>query len=114
MRKKLRTAGRTSRRWFEALETRCLLSADACTVPHLDPAFQASAGSEPVEPFDGGIYPPGATYSLSEVAAWHSKPAAAAKLFLDFDGAPAQDWDGYDVPATPAYDQDGIPTSFTW
>ena len=47
MRKKLRTAGRTSRRWFEALETRCLLSADACTVPHLDPAFQVPVGSEP-------------------------------------------------------------------
>nr|MCU0981911.1 hypothetical protein [Pirellulaceae bacterium] len=113
MRKKLRTAGRTSRRGFEALETRCLLSADACAVPHLDPAFLTPAGSQPLEPIAGGVYPTGAIYSLSESAAWHSKPAAAAKLFLDFDGAPAQDWDSYSIPATPAYDQDGNPSSFS-
>src|SRR5437868_5343216 len=33
----------------------------------------------------------------------HTDPGAAAKLYLNFEGAPAQTWDGYNVPVTPAY-----------
>ncbi len=121
MRMKTRTTtGRTSRRFFEALENRCLLSANSGTALHRDPAFPLPMGPAPLEPPLPGTYVAAglaaAAYpleTLSTVGAWHSKPAAMAKLFLDFDGAPAQTWDSYSVPATPAYDRDGLPTSFS-
>jgi hypothetical protein len=43
----------------------------------------------------------------------HSRPDARAKLFLDFDGAPAASWGTYSVPATNAYDFDGNLASFS-
>jgi titin len=42
----------------------------------------------------------------------HSDPSATAKIYIDFDGNPAFQWGSYAVPATPAYDQDGDPTTF--
>jgi Ca2+-binding RTX toxin-like protein len=52
--------------------------------------------------------------SLSALPLLHSNPTAKAKLYIDFDGAPAVgQWVGFDVPATPAYDTDGDPTTFT-
>jgi len=42
-----------------------------------------------------------------------SRSSATAKLFLDFDGAPASSWDGQAVPTTPAFDLDGDATTFT-
>ena len=51
---------------------------------------------------------------LSSVPKLHSLPGANAKLFLDFNGAPAiSNWGGIDIPATPAYDRDDDPTTFT-
>lgn len=42
-----------------------------------------------------------------------SLPSATAKLYLDFVGAPAQQWGSYNTTTTPAYDTDGDPTSFS-
>ena len=50
---------------------------------------------------------------LSSVPALNSNPSASAKLYLDFDGQPATSWDGYSVPATPAYDTDGDASTFS-
>jgi hypothetical protein len=50
---------------------------------------------------------------LSALPLLHSNAGAPAKLFLDFDGAPATSWSGRSVPATPAFDQDGDPTTFS-
>src|SRR2546427_10732730 len=41
-----------------------------------------------------------------------SDPSATVKVYLDFDGDAATTWNGFSVPATPAYDLDGDPTSF--
>ncbi|HSH93932.1 MAG TPA: hypothetical protein VK968_07290, partial [Roseimicrobium sp.] len=46
------------------------------------------------------------------VPALNSNPGASVKLFLDFDGAPAQTWNNFSAAATPAYDRDGDPTTF--
>jgi len=46
------------------------------------------------------------------VPALSSDPGAFAKLYLDFNGAPSQQWGGYSVPGTPAYDIDGDPSTF--
>ena len=54
-----------------------------------------------------------ATYPLSSLPSLSSNPTATAKLFLDFDGDPARNWGGYSVPATPAYDTDGNPSTFS-
>ncbi len=50
---------------------------------------------------------------LTSVPVLNSKPGASAKLYLDFDGEAATYWDGYNVTATPAYDQDYDPTTFS-
>jgi hypothetical protein len=50
---------------------------------------------------------------LSSVPLLHSYPSATAQIYLDFIGAPAQNWAGRSVPATPAFDQDGDPTTFS-
>jgi hypothetical protein len=55
----------------------------------------------------GSVLVTGGVPSLS------SNPAAAVKLYLDFDGAAATTWGSYSVPATPAYDQDGDATAFS-
>src|SRR5690349_6265806 len=42
-----------------------------------------------------------------------SDPAASDWIFLDFAGAAPKTWDGINVPATPAYDSDGDPATFS-
>ena len=54
-----------------------------------------------------------AFYALSSVPALNSNPSASAKLYLDFLGDPATKWGSYSVSTTPAYDQDGDPTTFS-
>ncbi len=46
------------------------------------------------------------------VPVYHSNPSAPAKIIIDFDGDGAYTWGSYNVPATPAYDQDGDATTF--
>ena len=43
----------------------------------------------------------------------NSYPAGTCTIYLDFVGAPAQVWNGYFVPQTPAFDLDGDPTTFS-
>src|SRR6266496_3574583 len=51
---------------------------------------------------------------LSALPLLHSYPQATAKLFLDFDGDPGlNNWLGIKVPATPAFDRDGDPKTFS-
>ncbi|WP_428937835.1 PKD domain-containing protein [Fontivita pretiosa] len=50
---------------------------------------------------------------LDSMPTLSSLPGASARLFLDFDGAAAGTWQGYTVPATPAFDLDGDATTFT-
>jgi hypothetical protein len=47
------------------------------------------------------------------VPAYNSRVGAKATLYLDFDGDPATTWVGYHPTTTPAYDIDGITTSFS-
>lgn len=51
---------------------------------------------------------------LSAVPVLNSRPGAAMKLFLDFNGhGPVDEWlPQFDVPATPAFDRDNRPDSF--
>jgi hypothetical protein len=53
---------------------------------------------------------PGTQASVPQL---HSDPTAPARIFLDFSGAAATGWGGQAVPATPAYDSDGNPASFS-
>lgn len=50
---------------------------------------------------------------LTSVPTLSSDPGAACTIYLNFVGAPAMTWGQYNVPATPAYDQDGDATTFT-
>ncbi|MGA2496150.1 MAG: cohesin domain-containing protein [Tepidisphaeraceae bacterium] len=54
-----------------------------------------------------------ATHPLTDIPALNSDPTAYAQLYLNFVGAPAHRWAAYSVPVTPAYDQDGDPSTFS-
>lgn len=49
---------------------------------------------------------------LSSLPSLSSDPGAPVTMYLDFVGAPAMTWLSYNVPATPAFDQDNDPTTF--
>jgi hypothetical protein len=55
----------------------------------------------------------GVKHSPSAVPALNSLPGVRASLYLDFDGDFTASYGGYKNISTPAYDQDGDPTSFT-
>lgn len=50
---------------------------------------------------------------LSDVPALSSNPGAAATIYLDFNGHFEATWGSYSNITTPAYDQDGDPTTFS-
>ncbi len=54
-----------------------------------------------------------ATYPLSAIPVLNSRPGAADKLYLDFDGDTTSTWGTYRPGTTPAYDQYGDATSFS-
>ena len=54
-----------------------------------------------------------ATYPLSAVPALNSDPGAPHTIYLDFVDAPPGTFGNESVPATPAYDVDGDPTTFS-
>lgn len=56
---------------------------------------------------------PAASSPLSSLPQLSSRPGATAKLVLDFDGNTLASWGGYTNVITPAYDQDGDPTTFS-
>ena len=77
-----------------------------------------SAEIHPLPPVFGpdvapaGAGPTGATFPLEVVPQLSSRAGARVKVFLDFNGAPATPWGGFNVPATPAYDLDDDNTTF--
>jgi len=52
-------------------------------------------------------------HALSEIPALHSLPGAPATLYLDFDGDTTATWGSYHPGTTPAFDEDGDPTTFS-
>src|SRR4051794_28790996 len=103
-------------------------SAAITAVQALEPRilFAVINGDGPCDP-DGMLAPTGLTpvitapapgtsaaiLPLSSVPQLHSNSGAGAALYLDFIGAPAQTWGPYNVPQTPAFDQDGDATTFS-
>lgn len=55
----------------------------------------------------------GTTYPLTAVPALNSLPGATVSLYLDFNGDNTPSYGSYSPGVTPAYDQDGDPTSFS-
>ena len=55
----------------------------------------------------------GASYALSSVPLLNSLAGAAVSLYLNFVGHFDATWGGYQNITTPAYDQDGDPTTFS-
>lgn len=97
---------------FASLESRVLMCADgAAHGPGLTftPVDSGVLHSEPVD-VDAGADSAAASAPLPVL---HSNPSARAKLYLDFDGAGSTTWGGKHVPSTPAFDQDGNPSSFS-
>ena len=94
-------------RAVELLEPRVLLCAnDGCPDPVA--GLLPATGSAIVQPASTGTL-----YPLTGVPALSSDPGAPATLYLDFHGEGAMNWGGLSVPATPAYDIDGDPTTFS-
>jgi hypothetical protein len=89
------------------LEPRLLLCAnDGCPDPVA--GLLPATGSAIVQPASTGTL-----YPLTAVPALNSDPGAPATLYLDFHGEGAMTWGGLFAPATPAYDIDGDPTTFS-
>jgi serralysin len=77
-------------------------------------------GPDPLEAFPSSIggnrpllTPSASVLPLSSVPQLSSRSGATVKLYLDFVGAAPTSWGSYSVPATPAYDTDNDPTSFS-
>lgn len=86
------------------LEPRALF--DAPGAPHpLDPLPDPAVGPGPIMP--------AITVPLGAVPQLSSYPASPTKIYLNFTGAPAQQWGSFRPTATPAYDTDGDPTTFS-
>lgn len=87
------------------LEARALLNG---ALPDPLEAFPSSARS------NGPLLAPSATVlPLSSAPQLSSRAGAVVKVYLDFTGAAATTWGSYSVPATPAYDTDNDPTTFS-
>ena len=95
------------------LEPRLLLSgACADDLPHPTPRPDATL----VAPAEAALTPTGALSAVAVaggVPLLSSNPRASAKLYLDFDGDAGTTWGSFSVSATPAYDTDGNPASFS-
>ncbi|RIK72126.1 MAG: hypothetical protein DCC67_19700, partial [Planctomycetota bacterium] len=75
-----------------------------------DPAYVGAA----IEP--AGASPTAentALYPLTSIPNLHSDPTATVKVYLDFDGHFEAQWGGHTNVATPVYDRDGDPTTFS-
>ena len=114
--RRVRRAG--NRPTVTTLEPRMLLSGSPGIVEDSPATSPISAILQPVASTSTGTSSTtnsnnGSLYPLSDVPILHSDPAAKAKIFLDFSGAPAQSWGTYNASVTPAYDVDGDPTTFS-
>lgn len=105
------------------LESRLMYCADASDYSGSLPTQTTSNGSFSLPtkldsiqiqgPFVSGSGSVALGSPLSSVPVLNSDPGATATIYLDFTGAGAQSWGSYNVPATPAFDQDGDATSFS-
>lgn len=75
-----------------------------------DPAVPLPAGAASQS---GSTPTIGAKHPLSAVPALSSLPGAPASLYLDFTGDYESSYGGYQNISTPAFDQDGDPTTFS-
>ena len=75
-----------------------------------DPELPPAAGdpTPPSPPLAGAQF-----LSLSQLPQLTSNPTANHKLYLNFTGATIASWGSYAPGTTPAYDQDGDPTTFS-
>ncbi len=104
---------------LQAFEPRLLLSAALVADddgPELPPIFELPVA------MDGGVHhyhtdhrfaSPVGTEAVGDLQKFHSLPSASVKIYLDFVGAPAQQWGGYSAPAELAYSSDSDPTTFS-
>src|SRR5690348_13724815 len=103
---------------IDALEARLLFSVaggepEEAPLPlNQPPIVEGTTGSTSTGTASG-ISNDGTLHPLTEVPLLHNYPAAGVKIYLDFDGAPAESWGDYSAPATPAYDIDRDPTTFS-
>ncbi|QEH37700.1 Fibronectin type III domain protein [Aquisphaera giovannonii] len=105
------------------LEARCLLSAGVVDDPSLllDELPAIPAQTAPLYPrasdeYQGYVVAATATTtknSLSAVPALNSLPGAKATIYLNFSGDFTASYGQYSSISTPAYDQDGDPTTFS-
>ncbi len=117
-------AGAKWRMCVEILEARTLLTATpassdeqlgllsghpgVCSCP-----VCTGVGLAEISSLESAASSPAAGSPLSSLPALSSHPTAAAKLFLDFDGNYEAAWGSWSGAATPAFDQDGDPASFS-
>jgi fibronectin type 3 domain-containing protein len=107
----------------EMLETRLLLCADGLDDHHHAADSYGDLGTFPPlsDPPKGDVVGTSgtmgglvaATYALTSIPVLNSLPGAAASLYLDFVGHFDASWGGYTNITTPAFDQDGDPTTFS-
>lgn len=91
----------------EILEGRRLLSHPAADFNAItDPPVYSKLGGT-------AVMDAAATYPLSDCPQLSSSPGAPATLYLDFTGDTTTSWLSYTPGATPAYDTDGDPTTFS-
>lgn len=90
--------------FIDALEVRTCFSGPG--EPEILPALPAS----PTDPVITASQP---LASVSSVPAYNSNASAFAKIYLEFRGAPAQNWGNWNVTQTPAYDLDGDASTFS-
>jgi hypothetical protein len=99
------------------LEARVMLCADGDELLPSDlgtyPAFEGPTlvATATTSTTTGGAV--AASSPLSAIPVLNSRPGATAKLYLDFDGDTTSTWGSYHPNTTPAYDQDGDPTTFS-
>jgi hypothetical protein len=103
----------------EALEHRLLLCGDIgglTPLAHADFDLPALVDVGPLPAPTAGSASGGtaaATNPLGSIPALNSLPGAPASLYLDFDGYFESQWGSYRNVSTPAFDQDGDPTTFS-
>ena len=112
---------RTARAALELLEPRLLLCGDGglddldgVPVPPPLPGSPVAQTAPPATTSTTAAAGAASTlHPLSAIPALSSDPGAPNTLYLDFHGEPAQQWGLNAIPATPAYDADGDPTTFS-
>ncbi len=76
-------------------------------------ALPPVAGDATATTLSEGSTPSTQFYPLSNIPVLNSFPGAKATIYLDFDGDYESSWGSYSQIATPAYDTDGDPTTFS-